>query len=661
MSDDYGSRYTSAFPFPLTASSNRLYSGTLNGAIGPDDTSDEDWFKIPMLKGAKYEIKVTGGPEVYDLNDAKITWYKPNGTSTNDYWYFDQRRSDGYIFDSGIATTSEITKTDDYYLKIELDSYSDALDVGSYTASVEQLTEGFTSYLTNSLATTMADDYGSRYTSAYTFPLSTNASGLAYGSLTGVIGPDDNNDEDWFKVRLLKGATYEFKVSGGSEVYDLNDGKITWYKPNGSSTIGYWYFDQRRSDGYVFDNGIYTTSPISSTDDYYLKVDLDSYADSLDVGQYTFEIEQLTPGFAAPAPTPTPIPKPVPVPSLAPVPTASPAPLPTAQTTKPAPQQPAKPNNTGAPTVINNYYTTNNNTNTSNNTSNNTNNNTNTTINNTNGTVQTGDIGSVENTNDIDNTITIENSFELKSVNINLSNAITSDGKKSAKVEGTSGDDLIADGDGRGKLKGREGADGFYFSGNEPYKKKTADQVVDFNTKEGDQIIIADQVFFNPIITNSVLKDLSNNPEVVVVNSKKDLNKASEDNNDFIYHKSKGELYIDTNGADTGFADKGSDTDPLIATLDKKEELTDDTLASLVESLEEDKASDPVMTVATNKKEFKQAQTEGVDVVYYEPKGDVYVDGNGKDKGWGNKMQGGIIADLPKNTPLSSDNIVVAE
>ena len=72
MSDDYGSRYTSAFPFPLTASSNRLYSGSLNGTIGPDDTSDEDWFKIPMLKGAKYEIKVTGGPEVYDLNDAKL-------------------------------------------------------------------------------------------------------------------------------------------------------------------------------------------------------------------------------------------------------------------------------------------------------------------------------------------------------------------------------------------------------------------------------------------------------------------------------------------------------------------------------------------------------------------------------------------------------------
>ena len=512
----------------------------------------------------------------------------------------------------------------------------------------------------------MADDYGSTYTNAHTFPLAVNPKGLAYGSLSGTLGAENNEDEDWFKIKLLKGATYKIALKGGPEVYDLNDGKITWYKLNGTngpSTIQYWYYDQNRNGGYLYNDGIYTTPPVTATDNYYLRVDLDKYADDLDVGKYKLSVNQLTPGFGAPEATGTtqPTPDPTKEPGTPSPTTSDPTPTkdPQAQNNGNGPG--SQSNGGDGPTVINNYYTTNNNTNTSNNTSNNTNNNTNTTINNTNGTVQTGDIGSVENTNDIDNTITIENSFELKSVNINLSNAITSDGKKSAKVEGTSGDDLIADGDGRGKLKGREGADGFYFSGNEPYKKKTADQVVDFNTKEGDQIIIADQVFFNPIITNSVLKDLSNNPEVVVVNSKKDLNKASKDNNDFIYHKSKGELYIDTNGADTGFADKGSDTDPLIATLDKKEELTDDTLASLVESLEEDKASDPVMTVATNKKEFKQAQTEGVDVVYYEPKGDVYVDGNGKDKGWGNKMQGGIIADLPKNTPLSSDNIVVAE
>merc|ERR1712224_525385 len=107
--------------------------------------------------------------------------------------------------------------------------------------------------------------------------------------------------------------------------------------------------------------------------------------------------------------------------------------------------------------------------------------------------VQTGDIGTVENTTDIDNVITIDNSFELKAVNINLSKAINIDGKKSAKVEGTNGNDLISDGNGRGVMKGRGGADQFYFSGNESYQKKNADKVADFNSKQGDQIIIADQ------------------------------------------------------------------------------------------------------------------------------------------------------------------------
>merc|ERR1712196_93401 len=141
--------------------------------------------------------------------------------------------------------------------------------------------------------------------------------------------------------------------------------------------------------------------------------------------------------------------------------------------------------------------------------------------------------------------------------------------QKSEKVEGTSGDDLIADGAGKDKLEGNDGADRFYFSGDEPFSKKKADQVVDFNTKEGDQIIVADQVFFNPIITNSVLKDLSGNPDIAVANTKKDLNNISKEDHDFVYYKPKGELYIDTNDSEKGFTDNKSDTDPLIANLDK--------------------------------------------------------------------------------------------
>ena len=185
--------------------------------------------------------------------------------------------------------------------------------------------------------------------------------------------------------------------------------------------------------------------------------------------------------------------------------------------------------------------------------------------------------------------------------------------------------------------------------------------MVDFESSEGDQIIIADQVFFNPIITNSVLTDLRGNPDVAVANSKKDLNNMSREDHDFVYYRPKGELFIDTNDTEKGFADKESNTDPLIANLDKKENLTTESLDSLVESLEDERSSDPEIVVAGNKKELKKASKEGFDLLYYEAKGDLYVDGNGDSKGFGNKNQGGIIADLPNNTSLSEDNILVGE
>ena len=546
MADDYGSRYTSAYPFPLSANSSRLYSGSLSGSIGPDDTSDEDWFKIPMLKGATYQLQVIGGPEVYDLNDAKITWYKPNGSSTIANWYYDQARSDGYVYDSGIITTSEVGKTDDYYIKVDLDPYGDDLDVGEYDIRVEQLSEGFTTYLTQSLASTMTDDYGSRYTSAYTFPLSANASGLASGSLTGVIGPDDNNDEDWFKVRLLKGATYEFTVAGGSEVYDLNDSKITWYKPNGSSTIANWYFDQSRDDGYVYDEGIYTTSPISSTDDYYIKVDLDPYGDSLDVGQYTMSVEQLTPGF-------------------------------------------------------------------------------------------------------------INNSFELRSVSIDLSTAITDNSKKNETVEGTSNRDLIADGRGKDTLIGGAGADQFYFSGEEPFKKNTVDKVGDFSAEDGDSLVIAEDIVVNPLVTNQVINDLSNKPNVGVASNKKELGQLSKDDHDFIYYKPKGEFYVDDNDDSKGLASKGDD--PLLAKVDRNTELTQTVIDDIVDDLKKG----PELAVVDSKKDLKKASKDGHDLIYFEPSGDLYIDGNGDSKGFGKKTEGGLLVDLPKDTVLTESDILIGE
>ena len=206
----------------------------------------------------------------------------------------------------------------------------------------------------------------------------------------------------------------------------------------------------------------------------------------------------------------------------------------------------------------NNYYTNN-----VNNVSNSTNNITSTNVSNTgSGNIAVGNIGTVN------NTTTIDNSFTIQTTNINLSLAITGDSKKSERVEGTDGDDLIADGRGKDKLIGGDGADQFYFSGEEPFKKKTVDKVIDFDSSEGDAIVIADEVV---------------------------------------------------------------------------SDLTDD----------------PTLAVADTKKDLKQLSKDGYDLLYFEPKGDLYVDGNGDSKGFGKKSEGGMIADLPNDTILTESDVLI--
>ena len=211
-----------------------------------------------------------------------------------------------------------------------------------------------------------------------------------------------------------------------------------------------------------------------------------------------------------------------------------------------------------SPTITNNYIT-----NIVNNITNVTNNVTTTNISNSgSGNITVGNIGTVN------NTTTIDNSFTIQTTNINLSLAITGDSKKSEKVEGTDGDDLIADGRGKDKLIGGDGADQFYFSGEEPFKKKTVDKVIDFDSSEGDAIVIADEV----------VGDLT---------------------------------------------------------------------------------EDPTLAIADTKKELKQLSKDGYDLLYFEPKGDLYVDGNGDSKGFGKKSEGGMIADLPNETILTESDVLI--
>ena len=59
-----------------------------------------------------------------------------------------------------------------------------------------------------------------------------------------------------------------------------------------------------------------------------------------------------------------------------------------------------------------------------------------------------------------------------------------------------------------------------------------------------------------------------------------------------------------------------------------------------------------------SKRQFKKSSRIGADIVYYKKKGQLFYDGNGVKKGWGEKMQGGLFAQIEKNTELSVTDLI---
>ena len=132
-----------------------------------------------------------------------------------------------------------------------------------------------------------------------------------------------------------------------------------------------------------------------------------------------------------------------------------------------------------------------------------------------------GSIG-IESIGVVSNETAIDNSFVIQATSINLAVAIAGESKRGERVEGTDGDDLITDGRGKDKLIGGDGADQFYFSGDEPFKKKVVDKIIDFDASEGDAIVIADEV----------VGGLAQDPTLAIADTKKNLKQLSKDGYD---------------------------------------------------------------------------------------------------------------------------------
>ena len=63
------------------------------------------------------------------------------------------------------------------------------------------------------------------------------------------------------------------------------------------------------------------------------------------------------------------------------------------------------------------------------------------------------------------------------------------------------------------------------------------------------------------------------------------------------------------------------------------------------------------LAIADTKRDLKRLSKDGYELLYFEPKGDLYIDGNGNSKGFGNKSEGGIIVDLPDGTILTERDV----
>ena len=126
------------------------------------------------------------------------------------------------------------------------------------------------------------------------------------------------------------------------------------------------------------------------------------------------------------------------------------------------------------------------------------------------------------------------------------------------------GDNIINSVQGKGKLMGGAGADEFAFDAFDKFSKKGADEIIDFNSAEGD---------FLSFSKNAIPSlDLSNSLRFKSIGKKKRLKALSRKNYDFVYFENKGRLYFDGNGSDKNWGNSGEGG--LVAILNGKPELT---------------------------------------------------------------------------------------
>ena len=118
--------------------------------------------------------------------------------------------------------------------------------------------------------------------------------------------------------------------------------------------------------------------------------------------------------------------------------------------------------------------------------------------------------------------------------------------KKKDKITGTSEGEVLAGQEGKDILNGRGGPDGFLFQDPQGFGIKKADIVRDFDSNEGDSILLDNSLF-----------GLGKQIKLKSYGSKNKVKKAAKSKNDFVYDDKKGLLYFNENGKQKGWGDGG--------------------------------------------------------------------------------------------------------
>ena len=153
----------------------------------------------------------------------------------------------------------------------------------------------------------------------------------------------------------------------------------------------------------------------------------------------------------------------------------------------------------------------------------------------------------------------LENSIKIG--NYKIKSAIVGTDKKD-KITGTSKAEVLAGREGKDVLQGGLGSDGFLFQEPAPFGKKKADKITDFDSNEGDSILVDKSIF-----------GFGKKFKLKAVRSIKEFNKALKTKYIFVYHEKKGLLYFNENGKEQGLGNGG-----LLAKLQGAPNLTSNNL-----------------------------------------------------------------------------------